>query len=52
VKKKLGVNASLYKILQIVSVTAFEKTPLLQALSEINFSDSDPGLDNQLNLFG
>ncbi len=31
-KKRLGVEASLYKILQILSVTVFEKMPILQAL--------------------
>ena len=51
VKKKLVVKASLYKILQIVSVTIFEKTPILQALSDIEISDSDGAAHNQLNLF-
>ena len=51
VKKRLSVNASLYKILQIVSVTVFEKTPLLQAFCDIDYSDSDSGFSNQLNLF-
>jgi hypothetical protein len=32
VRKRLGVEASLYQILQILSVTLFEKTPILQAL--------------------
>ena len=30
VKKRLGLDLSLYKILQILSVTIFEKTPILQ----------------------
>ena len=51
VKKRLAVKASLYKILQIVSVTVFEKTPLLQAFSDIDDSDSDLLIPNQLNLF-
>ena len=51
VKKKLVVKASLYKILQIVSVTIFEKTPILQALSDIEISDSDGAAHNQLNPF-
>ena len=41
VKKRLNVNASLYRILQIVSVTVFEKTPLLKALSALDYQDSD-----------
>ena len=32
VRKRLGLEASLYQILQIFSVTLFEKTPILQAL--------------------
>jgi hypothetical protein len=31
VRKRLGLEASLYQILQILSVTLFEKTPILQA---------------------
>ena len=33
VKKQLKLEASLYKILQILSITLFEKTPILEALS-------------------
>ena len=50
-KKRLNVNASLYRILQIVSVTVFEKTPLLQALSGLDYQDSDSENSKQLNLF-
>ena len=32
VRKRLALDASLYQILQILSVTLFEKTPILQAL--------------------
>jgi hypothetical protein len=32
VRKRLGMKASLYQILQIFSLTLFEKTPILQAL--------------------
>ena len=51
VRKRLGLEASLYQILQVLSVTLFEKTPILQA-----FQASDSGSDlldpgNQLNLF-
>jgi len=51
VRKRLGLDASLYQILQILSVTLFEKTPILQALQA---SDSDNDLldpGNQLILF-
>ena len=51
VKKRLNTNASLYTILQILSLTLFEKTPLDQLLKNTetqmkNYQDS-----NQLNLF-
>jgi hypothetical protein len=51
VKKQLNLNGSLYQILQIISVTVFEKTPILQALS--NIGNQYPELENrnQLNLF-
>jgi hypothetical protein len=35
VKKRLGLPQSLYTILQILSVTLFEKTPIHQALAQI-----------------
>jgi hypothetical protein len=51
VRKRLGLRASLYQILQILSVTLFEKVPILQAL-EASSSQyellEDP---NQLILF-
>jgi hypothetical protein len=51
VKKQLGLELSLYKILQILSVTIFEKTPLSEGFSSFNdeFSDSESCM--QLNLF-
>jgi hypothetical protein len=51
VRKRLGLEASLYQILQILSVTLFEKTPILRALQASDYENelSDPG--NQLILF-
>src|SRR5271156_3015745 len=51
IRKRLGLQASLYQILQILSVTLFEKTPILQALqaSDSKIELIDPG--NQLILF-
>jgi len=46
VRKRLGLEASLYQILQILSVTLFEKTPILQALQA---SDSENDLANAGN---
>ena len=51
IRKRLGLNASLYQILQILSLTLFEKTPISQALQPSNSQEElfDPG--NQLILF-
>jgi len=52
VRKRLGLKINLYQILQILSVTLFEKTPILQALQPPDFQDDLLGFANQLNLFG
>jgi hypothetical protein len=51
IRKRVGLDASLYQILQILSLTLFEKTPILQALqaSDSQEESLDPG--NQLILF-
>jgi len=51
VRKRLGLEASLYQILQILSLTLFEKTPILEALQASDSQEelADPG--NQLTLF-
>jgi IS4 transposase len=51
VRKRMSLDSSLYQILQILSLTLFEKTPILQALQASNSQEEflDPG--NQLNLF-
>jgi IS4 transposase len=51
VKKELKLKASLYEILQILSVTLFEKTPLFQALSSNRTPNSITPSPNQLTLF-
>jgi hypothetical protein len=51
IRKRLGLKASLYQILQILSVTLFEKTPILQALQPPDSQDDLPAFANQLNLF-
>ena len=50
-KKRLGLDRSLYTILQILSVTLFEKSSILQALSGADYKETGLPLDNQLNLF-
>lgn len=51
VKKRLGVEASLYTILQILSLTLFEKTPLDQLLNDAALQNLDGENPTQLNLF-
>ena len=51
VKKRLNIDQSLYTILQILSVTLFEKTPILQAFSLDDYKKQDHDICNQLNLF-
>ncbi len=50
-KKQLGLDLSLYKILQILSVTIFEKTPILEGFFNFTEQCQDQNLDKQLNLF-
>jgi len=51
VKKRLNLDASLYTLLQIFSVTLFEKMPLQQAFPGIDYKTPDGAPGNQLNLF-
>ena len=51
VKKRLALDASLYTLLQILSLTLFEKMPILQALSQAEPASDDLAMDNQLKLF-
>jgi hypothetical protein len=51
VKKRLTLDASLYTLLQILSVTLFEKIPIDQALAGDDPKDATSQITNQLNLF-
>jgi hypothetical protein len=51
VRKRLGLEASLYQILQILSVTLFEKTPILRALQAPDFENELGDSGKQLILF-
>jgi Transposase DDE domain len=51
IKKELQLDASLHTLLQILSVTLFEKMPLQQAFAESPGVANDVDLSNQLNLF-
>ena len=51
IKKRLNLKGSLYQILQILSVTLFEKIPMAQALNISEPEENIPPMRNQLNLF-
>ena len=51
VRKRLNLSASLYQMLQILSLTMFERLPLDQLLGNIMTDDFQSIFDNQLNLF-
>ena len=51
IRKRLMLPISLYQILQILSVTLFEKTPILQALQPSDSQDDLLDNSNQLILF-
>jgi Domain of unknown function (DUF4372)/Transposase DDE domain len=51
VRKELGIERSLGEILQILSVTLFEKTPIFEALSKQKTQPLDPDHPNQMTLF-
>lgn len=51
IKKRLNLNMKLYTILQILSVTVFEKTPLIHIFTDSKYKNIQDPLDNQMNLF-
>jgi len=51
IKKQLNLNASLYTVLQILSVTLFEKIPIQQALTINQYKNDELEIDKQLDLF-
>ncbi|PYU97940.1 MAG: IS4 family transposase, partial [Acidobacteria bacterium] len=50
-RKHLRLEHSLYTISQILSLTLFEKMPLLQAFSQLSSASEFGQSRNQLNLF-
>jgi hypothetical protein len=50
-KKRLGIPLSLYTILQILSVSIFEKTPLVELFSQAIYQIPELHAPNQLSLF-
>lgn len=51
IKKRLNIKTSLYSILQILSLTIFETTPINQLLNGCDDNMINSDNDNQLNLF-
>jgi hypothetical protein len=51
VKKELGIDRSLYEILQILSLTLFEKTPLFTTLHDSTAPNPETPFPNQRTLF-
>ena len=51
VKKQLKLSMSLYTILQILSVTLFEKGSLFQTLTDFNYKEQEGLFSNQLKIF-
>ena len=51
IKKRLKLTTELYTILQILSLTLFEKVPLYQLLAQTGYKTDHRDILNQLNLF-
>lgn len=51
IRKRLRLDQTLYTILQILSVTIFEKTPILEAFCNMDYNEGTPQIDKQLPLF-
>jgi hypothetical protein len=51
IKKRLGLTASLYEILQILSLTLLEKTELFCLFHDHPTQNTPQDISNQLNLF-
>jgi IS4 transposase len=51
-KKRLGLEASLHEILQVLSLNLFEKTPILQACGEMISQEKLEPISKQMNLLG
>jgi hypothetical protein len=52
IRKELKINASLYTLLQILSVSVFEKSKISQALQPDRQIDENEDAPKQLNLLG
>jgi len=50
-RKRLGIERDLYTLLQILSLTLFERMPMAEALSGVAYTPKDAHIRNQLQLF-
>ena len=50
-RKRLGISAELYTILQVLSLTLFEKMPIFKLFSDTGYNLSNLESPNQLILF-
>ena len=51
VRRRLGLDRDLYTLLQILSISLFEKVPLDQALTGPGYTPKDAHIRNQLSIF-
>jgi len=51
VRKELRIERTLGEILQILSISLFEKTPIFQAFSQQSITIGESSIHNQLELF-
>jgi len=51
VRKRLGLDLELHAMLQILSVSLFEKTPLIQVFTQTALKPEAPEVANQLQMF-
>jgi hypothetical protein len=51
IKKQLQLDSSLHTLLQILSLTLFEKLPLQQVVARTAVKNNDTVIHSQLNLF-
>lgn len=51
IKKQFNMKITLYTFLQILSVSVFEKAPLIRVVTECDYKSDVDSIDNQLELF-
>jgi hypothetical protein len=51
IKKKLNIERSIYTIVEVISVSLFEKMPILQAFEEFEKAPTNDVLCKQMKLF-